>query len=218
MNWTGETAPVKALYQIGEINQRLLRLKPLIENYLADQLSQVFPCTVNRDGTKNFDVNGSRFTLPGYKGCAQSLHDLLGFVEAAVNRSIDERMAKLVARKAHLLDIFKDADNQDLRISIVKELNEIDRVLKLGGKTDYDSQYRSLIKQLHKVYLTSKRARSLVDNTARRLALGSVIDTISCKFKSVIRGKTRANKVDTITITPNLVDVQSTGSRRTSRS
>ena len=58
LNWTGEPAPVKALYQIGEINQRLLRLKPLIENYLADQLSQVFEFTVNRDGSKNFDING----------------------------------------------------------------------------------------------------------------------------------------------------------------
>ena len=57
-----------------------------------------------------------RFTLPGYNGCGQSLHDLLGSVEASVNASIGERMGQMVARKAHLLDIFKDADNQDLRI------------------------------------------------------------------------------------------------------
>ena len=105
----------------------------------------------------------------------------------------------------------------------MSEINNIDRVLKQGleGKTDYDSQYRSLIKLLHKVYLTSKRARVLVDNTARRLALRSVIDSISCKFKSVTRGKTVANKVDTITIVPAIltaVDAQMTGSRRTSRS
>ncbi|HKM81842.1 MAG TPA: hypothetical protein VJY15_12875 [Candidatus Acidoferrum sp.] len=75
----------------------------------------------------------------------------------------------------------------DLRHSIVKELNALDSQLKLGGKTDYDYQYRALIKQLHKVYLTSKRARVLMDNTARRLALRSVIDTISCKFKQTLR-------------------------------
>ena len=71
----------------------------------------------------------------------------------------------MVARKAHLLAIFPDADNQDLRISIVKELNNIDSQLK-RGKTDYDHQYRALIKQLHKVYQSCKRVRVLVDNTA----------------------------------------------------
>ena len=204
LNWTGDKAPVKALYQIGEINQRLLRLKPLIEAYLADQLAQVFEFTVNRDGSKNFSVNGHRFTLPGYQGCPQELHDLLGTVEASVNSSIDGQMAKMVARKDHLLAIFSDADNQDLRISIVKELNALDSQLKHGGKTDYDSQYRSLIKQLHRVYLTSKRAKVLVDNTSRSLALRSVIDKISCKFKQVRRGKTIVNLIDTITISPKI--------------
>ena len=42
LNWTCDKAPVKALYQIGEINQRLSKLKPLIEAYLADQLAASF--------------------------------------------------------------------------------------------------------------------------------------------------------------------------------
>jgi len=223
LNWTGEGAPIKALYQIGEINQRLSRLKPLIESYLANQLSQDFEFTMNRDGSKNFNVNNHPFTLPGYNGCPQRLHDLLGTVEAGVNASIDERMSQMIARKAHLLDIFKDADNQDLRISIVKELNALDSLLKHGGKTDYDHLYRTLIKQLHKVYLTSRSARVLMDNTARRLALRSVIDTISCKFKQVHRGKTIVNLIDTITIIPQIdeidteVDAQRPGVRRRSR-
>lgn len=221
LDWTGDKAPIKALYQIGEINQRLSKLRPLIEAYLADQLSLAFEFTVNRDGSKNFHVNGHRFTLPGYIGCPQELHDLLGTVESSVNTSINERMAKMVARKAHLLDIFKDADNQDLRHSIVKELNALDSQLKHGGKTDYDSQYRALIKQLHKVYQSSKRAKVLMDNTARRLALRAVIDTISCKFKQVPRGKTVVNLIDTITITPQIdeteVDAQRPGVRRRSR-
>ena len=98
LNWTGDGAPIKALYQVGEINQRLLKLRPLIENYLADQLSQAFEFTKNNDGSRNFSVNGSSFTLPGYKGCVQDLHDLLGCVESSVNASINEKMAKLVAQ------------------------------------------------------------------------------------------------------------------------
>ena len=99
LKWTVTSAPITHLYRIREINARLRDLLPIIEKYLADKLSQVFPFTVYTDGAKCFEINGVVFKLPGYTGVGQDLQDLLGTVEANVNTGLKDRVKALVAPK-----------------------------------------------------------------------------------------------------------------------
>ena len=83
-------------------------------------------------------------------------------------------IAKLEARKSHLLNIYPEADNKSLRESLLREINAIDSRIDLAmqGVTDYAKSHRELIAQLHEMWRASKLARNVNVPLAR--AEGSI--------------------------------------------
>ena len=196
--WTTEKSPVTSLYTTSSINERHRSLMVLIEQYLADKLAQVFSYTVDdsdrmvfeipdthvietSEGTETYETI-NRVRLPGYDGSPGYLQDLLGTIEASVNSSQTAQVAAWEARKAHLMNIFPDAQNKSLRDSLVKELNILDSQIELArsSRTDYASQHRELIVQLHEIWRDSKRALTIEAPQARRKAIMKLISEIKC--------------------------------------
>ena len=232
--WTSTSEPVASLYKIRDINDRMRSLMVAVEHYLAVKLGLAFPYEEQSDGSRVFEIPGleivetmestgahdviHRFRLPGYDGDPCFLQNLLGAVEASENASQTTRVAAWQARKAHLLSIFPEAQNQSLREALVRELNTLDSQIQLAqeGVTDYAKQHRELIVQLHEIWRASKRARTTSVPLARRKALRELIAEIRCKFVQVIMGKKRlVSRLSEISIIPELGDayVRSTGIR-----
>ncbi len=232
--WTSTSEPVASLYKVRDINDRMRSLMVAVEHFLAVKLGSAFPFEEQSDGSRVFEIPGleivetaestgahdviHRFRLPGYDGDPSFLQNLLGAVEASENASQTTRVAAWQARKAHLLSIFPEAQNQSLREALVRELNTLDSqiVLAQEGVTDYAKQHRELLVQLHEIYRCSRRARTIEVPQARRKALQELIAEIRCKFVQVIMGKKRlVSRLSVLSIIPELGDayVRSPGHR-----
>ena len=146
--WTVKPDPIVSLYKTAPISDRIKLLMVIVEHYLADKLSQIFPCEVQSDGSRIFEIPGQeiidtaedteiidvvrRVVLPGYDGDPSYLQELLGTVEASVNANTLSNIAKLEARKSHLLNIYPEADNRSLREHLLREINSIDSQIMLA--------------------------------------------------------------------------------------
>lgn len=218
--WTVEKSPVTSLYTTSSINTKHKALMVVIEQYLADKLAQLFSYTVDEDNRKVFEIPDTHVIetsegtetivttilvrLPGYTGDPSYLTDLLGTVEAGVNNSQTAQVATWEARKAHLLNIFPDALNKSLRDSLVVELNSLDCQIDKArsGVTDYASQHRELLTQLHDIWRDSKRAMNVKIPEARRSALLKLISEIRCKFVQVVLKARTVSRLVEVTIVP----------------
>jgi hypothetical protein len=206
--WTGESAPIEALYQVSDVTDRIQKLNAAVEMYLAEKLAECFPYKQAPKGIRLFHIRGQRFQLPGFRGNRQFLRDLLATVETSINSKVKDRLEQLQARKKHILAIFPEADNKSLRDSLVRELNQIDSQIESAesGKTDYAAQDRDLLKQLMQVWRDSRRAREIAEPQARRSALRELISQIRLSFRKVQRGTRVVSVLDEVEITPNLGD------------
>ena len=101
LEWCTEDGPITSLYKkVRLVNDRSLKLRMVVENYLADKLATVFPFE-EHDGARYFEIGGQeiietaegteiipithKFCLPGYTGDPGVLQELLSLVESSQN-------------------------------------------------------------------------------------------------------------------------------------